>query len=105
MPNKALYSAGKSFAGLPSRLDKTHLQECVFQAVQSLPARLATVVMLDVYGENGQMLTRTEIGRHLGVGDERVRQLLNNAYKILRQKDQVRLIHQEQGSKPYGGTV
>ena len=39
------------------------------------------------------------------MGDERVRQLLDDAYQLLRQKDEVRLIHEEQGSKPYCGAV
>lgn len=77
----ALSSVGYDW---PARADITQDREAVFSAIKRLPERLATVVMLRFYGEPGENLTLAEIGKRLGVSDERVRQLLKKAILRLR---------------------
>jgi DNA-directed RNA polymerase sigma subunit (sigma70/sigma32) len=64
--------------------DCTAWRETLWQDVQKLPRRLGLVVELRYLGEHGSPLTFQEIGRKLGISDERVRQLLKTALLRLR---------------------
>jgi DNA-directed RNA polymerase sigma subunit (sigma70/sigma32) len=100
MPNKPLYFAEDPLEPRPRRTDMTDLQAAVYREIKRLPERYAAIMLLVVYGENGQKLTLTEIGQRFAIGDERVRQLRDEAYGILRQRPEVQLIDAEQRLKP-----
>ena len=64
--------------------DGSDWRECVFEAIHRLPdRRLARIVELKYYGENGKPWTLAEIGKCFEISDERVRQLLKAAYSQL----------------------
>jgi RNA polymerase sigma factor (sigma-70 family) len=67
-----------------ARDDQTSSRERVWQAIHRLSDRLAQVVILRFYGEEGKPLKLGQIGSRLGISDERVRQLLQQAYRELR---------------------
>lgn len=67
----------------PARKELSPERECLWEAINYLPTRLAQVVILRYYGENGKRWTLRRIGHRLGVSDERVRQLLKEAYSRL----------------------
>jgi RNA polymerase sigma factor (sigma-70 family) len=81
-PRAACRRNGLYQAAVP--VDNSAQDEKLFQAVCRLPERLSRVVMLRFYGEKGIPLKLAEIGKRLGVCDERVRQLLKKAYCQLR---------------------
>src|SRR5688572_25877814 len=96
MPRKPLYSNADGLRSLADRpVHYHHRRECLWKAIQSLPDRLSEVVQLRYFGENGSLWTLAQIGSHLGVSDERVRQLLKEANKFLLPKYESLLIHVE----------
>jgi RNA polymerase sigma factor (sigma-70 family) len=88
MPAKVLFALSPIGYDAPEETRPSRWRASLFEAVCRLPERLAQVVTLRYYGRNGEPWTLTQIGQLFGVSDERVRQLLRDAYRRLQQSCQ-----------------
>lgn len=84
MPAKIPYALSSLRYDAPAIADDSESREEVFAAIHRLPSRLSQIVLLKFYGQDGKPWTFREIGQHYGISAERVRQLVQKAYHLLR---------------------
>lgn len=84
MPSKAPFALSSFRCDKPAPVDRSCIWEGLYKAIDSLPERLALVVTLRYFGDDGKPLKLAQIGQRLGITDERVRQLLKKALAQLR---------------------
>jgi RNA polymerase sigma factor (sigma-70 family) len=61
-------------------VDFTLLQECIRRVLEKLPGREAELLTLRYGLDTGEMMTLEQVGKQMGIGGERVRQLERQAF-------------------------
>lgn len=69
------------------RAERNELSQGVREAIEQLPATMREVLIGRFGIDGGKPLSLTEVGRQLGMSRERVRQLQQRAYNLIRQRN------------------
>jgi RNA polymerase nonessential primary-like sigma factor len=69
------------------RAERNELSQGVREAIEQLPATMREILVSRFGLDGGKPLSLTEVGSQLGMSRERVRQLQQRAYNLIRQRN------------------